>query len=273
MIYIPQAVARVPIVRGIFRLGLMAYARLFKSRFVIEQRLGLQLLLDRDNIIDWQLFIVGKWERPQFTELFGLAAEQLRRRRADAVFLDIGAHWGLYALAAQQSGMFSRILAFEPDPISFGQLQANLFLNHAQNKIEPIQLAASNRERDFALEPGDIHNRGATKVIEPDDSHPAAAHGIAIDSRYHFTDKLLVIKIDVESHEPEVLDGMRNLLARNRCILQVEIWDQPAGETERRFKRLSALFTRYNIRFVRAIDADFFFVSDFPHAQTLGGTR
>ena len=98
MIYIPQAVARIPIVRGIFRLLLMGYARMFKRRYVIEQRMGLQLLLDRNNIIDWQLFIAGKWERPQFTELFGLAAEQLRRRKAEAVFLDIRAHWGLYAL-------------------------------------------------------------------------------------------------------------------------------------------------------------------------------
>lgn len=273
MIHIPQAVARIPIVRGIFRLFLMAYARLFKNRFVIEQRMGLQLLLDRDNIIDWQLFIAGKWERPQFNELFGLAAEQLRRRKAEAVFLDVGAHWGLYALAAHQSGMFSRILAFEPDPISYAQLQANLFLNQAQNAIEPIQLAATDRERGFALEPGDIRNRGATRVIDPDDEHPATAHGIAIDSRCDFADKLLVIKIDVESHEPEVLDGMKKLLARNRCILQVEIWDQPAGETERRFKRLSALFAGFGIRFVRAIDADFFFVSDFPHAQPKGESR
>jgi FkbM family methyltransferase len=273
MIHIPQAVARIPIVRGIFRLGLMAYAGLFKNRFVIEQRMGLQLLLDRDNTIDWQLFIAGKWERPQFNELFGLAAEQLRRRRADAIFLDIGAHWGLYALAARQSGMFSRILAFEPDPINYGQLQANLFLNHAQDAIEPIQLAASDCARDFAIEPGNVRNRGATKMIEPDSSHPTAAHGIAIDSRYPFTDKLLVIKIDVESHEPEVLDGMRNLLSRNRCILQVELWDEPDGESERRFKLLSALFAGYNMRFVRAIDSDFFFVSDFPHAQTLKETQ
>src|SRR5471032_2707618 len=133
----------------------MGYARIFKLRFVIERRMGLNLLLERDNIIDWQLFIAGKWERPQFTELFGLVAEQLRRLKADAVFLDVGAHWGLYALTAHQSGMFSRIVAFEPDPISFAQLHANLFLNQAQSAVEPLELAASSRERHFALEPGD----------------------------------------------------------------------------------------------------------------------
>jgi hypothetical protein len=31
-------------------------------------------------------------------------------------------------------------------------------------------------------------------------------------------------------------------------------WDEPDGETERRFKLLSALFAGYNICFVRAID-------------------
>ncbi len=147
MIHIPQAVARIPLLRGVLRLVLMGYARLLKRRFVIERRMGLDLLLDRDNIIDWHLFITGRWERPQFTELFGLAAEQLRRRKADAVFLDVGAHWGLYALAAHQSGMFSRIVAFEPDPISFAQLHANLFLNGAQNAIETRELAATAASR------------------------------------------------------------------------------------------------------------------------------
>jgi len=269
MIHIPQAIARIPFLRGVFRLVLMGYARLFKRRFVIENRMGLDLLLDRDNIIDWQLFIAGKWERPQFTELFGLAAEQLRRRKADAVFLDVGAHWGLYALAAHQSGMFSRIVAFEPDPISFAQLHANLFLNHAQNAIESRALAATNRERNFALEPGDVRNRGATRVIDPDTGHPATCRGVTIDSLFDFENKLVVIKIDVEGHEPEVLEGMKNLLSKNRCILQVEVWDQPAGETERRFKALSTMFAAHGIRFVRAIDADFYFVSDFPHGREL----
>jgi FkbM family methyltransferase len=273
MIHIPNVVARVPIVRGIFRLALSAYAMVFKRRYVIERRMGLDLLLDRQNIIDWQLFITGKWERPQFAELFGLVAEQLRRRKAETVFLDVGAHWGLYALQAHISGLFERIIAFEPDPISYAQLQANLLLNSAQEIVEPLQLAASDRERLFALVSGTSRNRGATRVIDADERHPAICRGVAIDSLYEFTNRLLVVKIDVEGHEQEVIDGMKELLGRNRCIVQVEIWDQPDGESERRFKGLSAKFAALGIRFVRAIDADFYFVSDFPHAQALGDAR
>jgi FkbM family methyltransferase len=273
MIHIPNVVARVPIVRGLFRLALSTYALIFKRRYVLEHRMGLDLLLDRENVIDWQLFITGKWERPQFTELFGLVTEQLRRRRAETVFIDVGAHWGLYALEAHKSGMFGRIVAFEPDPISYAQLQANLLLNSAQESVEALQLAASNGDRQFALQPGSPRNRGATRVIDPDAQHPATCRGVAVDSLFDFTDRLVALKIDVEGHEPEALVGMKRLLARNRCILQVEIWDEPDGESERRFKILSADLAALGVRFVRAIDSDFFFVSDFPHAQALGDPR
>jgi len=273
MITIPDIVARVPIVRGIFRLALTGYSRLFKNQYAIERRLGLELLLDRDNVIDWQLVLSGKWEEPQFTELLGLAAEQLRRRKADAVFFDIGAHWGLYALRAHKSGMFGRIVAFEPDPTNYAQLQANLFLNDAESAIEAHRLAATDRAREFAIRPGRPHNRGAARVIEPDVQHPAACKGTAIDDLYDFSDRLLVVKIDVESHEVEAIKGMARLLTRNRCVVQVEIWSQPDGETDRQFKFLSSWFASHGIKFVRAIDHDFFFVSDFPHAQAAGEAR
>jgi FkbM family methyltransferase len=267
MIPIPNTIARIPILRGIVRLALSGYAQLFKRRYVIERRMGLDLLLDRENVVDWQLFISGKWDRPQFTELFELFAEQQRRRKAEAVFLDVGAHWGLYALMAHKSGNFNRIIAFEPDPISFAQLQANMFLNGAQDTIEPLKLAATDRERKFALLPGREHNRGATSVVEPDGGRPATCRGVAVDTLFDFTDKLLVVKIDVEGHEREAIEGMKKLLTNNRCIVQVEIWQDPDGPSDSRFKQLSEGFARQGIKFVRAINSDFFFVSDFPHAN------
>ena len=267
MRHIPRSIERIPLVRGAFRLLLTAYVKIFKSRFTIENRLGLRLLLDRENIIDWQVYISGRWEGPQIVELFDLVAEQLRRRKADVVFFDIGSHWGLYALLAHQSGLFEKIAAFEPDPISFGQLQANIFLNEAHAAIESVPLAVTNSAREFALVPGASHNRGATKVIEPDDAYPATCHGVALDARYDFADKLLVVKIDVEGHELDVIEGMHGLLANNRCVGQVEILEEPVDESTRRFKYLSSLFATHGIRFVRAINADFFFVSDFPHLK------
>ena len=40
-------------------------------------------------------------------------------------------------------------------------------------------------------------------------------------------DKLLVAKIDVEGHEEPAIEGLLAVLAKNHCVLQIEIWDLP----------------------------------------------
>lgn len=262
MIPIPQSVARIPILRGLFRVALVGYARLTRGRYMVEERMGLQLLLDQDNTVDRQIFLTGTWEREHLDTLFGLAQEQRRQHGEEAVFLDIGAHWGLYALLAHKSGMFGRIVAFEPDPTNYAQLQANLFLNGAEAAIEALRLATSDRERTFGLYLRTHRNRGATRLVEAAQEDQMTCRAVRADSQLDIAGKLLVIKMDVESHELEAIDGLIGLLARNRCVIQVEIWDTPEEEGPRRFRHLEALFARYGIKYVRSIIADHFFVSE-----------
>src|SRR4029453_15008609 len=140
MIPVPRSIARIPILRGLYRVALNGYARLSRGRYLVEERMGLRLLLDLDNAVDQQIFISGTWEKGTIDTLLGLARQERQRHGGETGFPDIGAHWGLYALLARQSGMFDRILAFEPDPTNYGQLQANLFLNDATTAIAALQL-------------------------------------------------------------------------------------------------------------------------------------
>ena len=261
MLPVPRSIARIPILRGLYRVVLNAYARLTRGRYMVEQRLGLQLLLDLDNVVDQQVFVSGSWEQGTIDTLLGLAREELQRHGGEAVFLDIGAHWGLYALLAHQSGMFERIVAFEPDPTNYGQLQANLFLNGVTTAIEALQLAASDRERTFGLSLTTDRNRGGTRVVEVGQAGPATCRAVRVDQQLDISGKLLVIKIDVEAHEMQVIEGLLGLLAKNRCVLQVEIQSTPPEEMPRRLALLETLFARYGIKFVRVIFADHFFVS------------
>src|ERR1044071_1182092 len=96
MIPVPRSIARIPILRGIFRVGLTSWARWTRGRYMVDERMGLRLLLDHDNIVDRGIFLTGTWEKEHLDALFGLMAEQRRHFDGDAVFLDIGAHWGLY---------------------------------------------------------------------------------------------------------------------------------------------------------------------------------
>ena len=264
MLQIPRWISRIPLVRGVARLGITAYARLLKRRYLIDRRMGLLLMLDQTNVIDWQLLISGTWERPQLDRLFGLTSEQLRKRPDRAVFLDVGAHWGWCALLAHQSGLFDRIIAIEPDPMSYGQLQANLVLNDLAGEIEAIRAAASDRRRSFALTQRNPRNRGATRVAEPDERHPAVVQGHRLDELFQFDDRLLVIKIDVEGHELEAIHGMRNLVANNACIIQIEVWDDLRRGPVDQLQVVSRLLEQWGVRQHSEIQPDYFFVSKSP---------
>ena len=267
MIPVPRSIARIPILRGLYRVVLSGYARLSRGRYMVEERMGLRLLLDLDNVVDQQVFVSGTWEKATIDTLFGLAREERRRHGGEAVFLDIGAHWGLYALLAHQSGMFGRIVAFEPDPTNYGQLQANLFLNGATTAIEALQLATSDRERTFGLSLTTTRNRGGTRVVEVGQAGQATCRAVRVDRQLDVTGKLLVIKMDVEGHEMEAIEGLLGLLSKNRCVLQIEISSTPEEEMPRRLALLETLFARYGIEFVRVIFSDHFFVSQ-PRAES-----
>ncbi len=262
MIRIPRVIARIPKVRGVFRLGLTAYTRLFKHRYMIDRRAGLLLMLDQLNVIDYQIMLSGAWEKPQLDKLFGLAAEQLAKQKRGAVFLDVGAHWGWYSLLAYKEDLFDEVIAVEPDPTNYGQLQANLVLNDFAGQIQALQLAASDRERTVAVAQRNPRNRGGTRVVEADETHPSVARGCRLDDVFKFTDKILVLKIDVEGHELEAINGMLGILSNNGCIVQIEIWDDLRTEGEDRFETISSVLGRCGIKFHSSISHDYFFVSE-----------
>ena len=67
----------------------------------------------------------------------------------------------------------------------------------------------------------------------------------------------LVIKIDVEGHEASVLQGMRNLLSRNRVVMQVEVW-QP------NLPRVTAALEGIGLVTQGSIEEDLYFTKGLP---------
>jgi FkbM family methyltransferase len=263
MIAIPRSIARIPLLRGVVRLVLAGWANLFYGRYLVERRQGLTLLLDRSNAVDWELHTSGLWEPESVGRLFALADKERGSCPDGAVFLDIGAHWGFYALLAHARGWFERIVAFEPDPANYAQLQANLFLNKASTAIEALKLAASDRAATFGLEI-DSRNRGGAHLVEAS-RDAVVCEGVRIDGVLDFAGKLLVVKMDVENHEEAALDGLLALLAKNHCVLQIEVWTGAESLDDDRPRRVIERLAKLGIRHVDTFDSDYFFVSERRH--------
>jgi FkbM family methyltransferase len=264
MIAIPRRIARIPLLRGVVRLALAGWANLFYGRYLIERRQGLTLLIDRTNAVDQELHVSGAWEPQTVAHLFSLVSAERQHCPKGAVFLDVGAHWGFYTLLAHKKGWFERIVAVEPDPTNYAQLQANLFLNDASTAIEALRLAASDRAATFGLRV-DSRNRGGSRLVESEDNI-ATCQAVRLDTVLDFAGRLLVAKIDVEGHEEPAIEGLLAVLARNHCVLQIEIWDLP--DDPRRAYRITEQLARLGIRHIDTVDRDHFFVSD-----GIGGTE
>jgi FkbM family methyltransferase len=261
MISIPRSLYRIPLLRGIFRMAIEGWAGIFHGRCEVQNRLGLQLLIDHENAVDRQIYIAGSWEPRCVDLLFGLVEQERQKFKGEAVFLDVGSHWGLYSLLAYKTGWFDRVVAFEPDPVNYAQLQANLFLNEAVGAIEALPLAASNRAATFGLTVRTQRNRGGTRLAEEGEEAKAICQAVRLDDQLDFEGKLLVMKMDVESHELAALEGAMSLIARNHCVLQIEIWSATEELLAQRLPLITEQLARHGIERVAQIDSDYFFVS------------
>lgn len=145
-----------------------------------------------------------------------LGTRLMMSKTSTTVFVDVGAHIGKYSvLAGLMLQDHGRILAIEPDPANFAQLEANLLLNRLVN-VRPRNNGCWSEDgvRTLFRSPG---NLGAHSFV-------AARGGGQIPVQVRTLDGLLheegmneidLIKLDVEGAELEVLRGARETLEAN----------------------------------------------------------
>jgi FkbM family methyltransferase len=133
--------------------------------------------------------------------------------------VDVGAHVGNHAI------YFSRVLgmetlAFEPNPVSFRHLEANIASNGLAGRCRARRAAVGAQPgRAHVIAASDVNSGlsradpvadGEAELVTLDDELPAGRH---ID----------VIKIDVEGAEFDVLRGAERTLKEQRPLLYIEI--------------------------------------------------
>jgi FkbM family methyltransferase len=218
--------------------------------------MGALLLLDQINVVDRHLLLRGAWEAAQVDFLSGLVR---RHQRADEplVLLDIGSHAALYPVVLSQRLTFDEIVAYEPVPANLAQLRANLWLNGLLSRVKVVEKAVSDREGTLEFIIGYEKNRGVSRIMDgtkTDHEEIIEVVATTIDGSSSYADSLIVCKIDVEGGELNVIEGMKETIARNRCIFQIE------NLSTRPISQLKELLEPLGCQWVHSIREDHYFI-------------
>ncbi len=141
-------------------------------------------------------------------------------RLGDTV-IDVGAQIGFYTLrCARAVGPSGRVIAFEPDPRNAGRLRANVVANAFDGRVTILEEALSNAAGSRALNIASERHTGWNSLERYDDiavgALPVRCERLSEVARREGVERVRLLKIDVEGHEPAVLEGAEALLAGNR---------------------------------------------------------
>jgi len=202
--------------------------------FVVEND-GIRFAGDMASFVDRQIYLFGDYER----ENIRLFLQACPKR---GVILDIGANAGTHSLAFARA--FDKVHAFEPNALLWEQFCRNMALNEARN-VELHRIGLSDVSAELQLYDVDNDNQalGTFATIEQYDLPltPLAKARVEIFDDYLPDLGVDAVKIDVQGLEPNVLRGMRRMLARDRPVVWAEFGSATLSEVATR-AQLRALF-------------------------------
>lgn len=148
-----------------------------------------------------------------------------------SIFLDVGANIGYYSIIMSSLKSIKEIYSFEPLDPAFSEILENVALNSLQKRIRPHQVAISSRPGTAKM--GVLNElSGANAILSTafqqgfDPQRDTEVVTRQLDELIQFVGLRIGIKIDVEGHEEEAVKGSASLLADNKCLIQIELYNQ-----------------------------------------------
>ena len=145
-----------------------------------------------------------------------------------STILDIGANTGIYSFIANAINSNAKIFAFEPVKRTAAVFMKNLSLNK-YNNIKLYEVAVSNSnglatfyDVDSESQYSATLNKEMLSNIENKVVYEVEV--LKLDSCEEiFKNKIDLIKIDVEMHEPEAIEGMIEIIQRDKPSILMEV--------------------------------------------------
>jgi FkbM family methyltransferase len=175
-----------------------------------------------------------RWKKqrlePGISKLVTKIAKELDIQNDQGWFFDVGANIGMYSWEVRKVCPLRKILAFEPDPKNIKLLEKTLNGANFEN-VEIYKCALSNRVGEVTFFQDNLTS--ATGCVAGKDKPwieqylKGSANEIRVKTETLDSVSLgektpSLIKIDVEGHEVEVLEGSRNTLSKAKPLLIIE---------------------------------------------------
>jgi FkbM family methyltransferase len=143
----------------------------------------------------------------------------------DMFLFDIGAHFGVFSLAAAQAG--GRAVAIDPSPEAMRMIAIQAVLNHCSGSIQTVRAAVSSESKTMGLLSSGVFSDGYFKVaINESNSELTAMPGITIDDLTRQFGTPTHVKIDIEGHEAAALRGGATTFRRFSPLLFLELHNE-----------------------------------------------
>ncbi len=179
----------------------------------------------RDRAIGLPILLKSSYEE-NVTEAF------LKYLKSDTCFLDIGANIGYYSLLAASQCPEGKVISFEPDATNFRYLKTSILYNGFDSVIQAHNLAASDKNEPIYLyEVNHSANSGAKVTAKEKESLNPYIHtsnpqfqrveAVQLDS-FLSGERIDIVKLDIEGHEPFALLGMKELLTQHQPVIITE---------------------------------------------------
>ena len=159
----------------------------------------------------------------------------LRFAREARTILDVGAYTGYYALLGAAVNPDAAVYAFEPNPVVAAGLGRNCALNPdlritvlpfavgARRAVAELHLGGAGLASSSSLSPAWASSHGTVRTAVVDLASFAQEWGL---------ESVDLIKIDVETTEPDVVEGLGDLLRTAQPVMFVEILPRAADRYE-----------------------------------------
>jgi FkbM family methyltransferase len=141
---------------------------------------------------------------------------EIKKLDLKGTYVDVGANIGNHSLFFSTHCRASKVISIEPTPRAFRYLVENVS-DEANSAVEFLNCAVSDRSGLCSMDVIDPYNLGRSKVVTGNTTSVRT-----LDSILEFVNDVTFIKIDVEGHEVNVLNGAKQTLERCHPVLSIE---------------------------------------------------